>query len=161
MIQMASHLSPDAVGNIHMASLESGLESSLIFTPVSYLVHFLPKLCGDPNHLIEECLKSPRSNNQRASVGGAWSDNGKDEEGNTKDEICLVAQASNEIYIGINLEPEEWIKDSGCSKHMTGNRKLFSTYKVYQGKERLFSEAFVPGNNHRPKVTIFHDFPNY
>nr|GEV24395.1 retrovirus-related Pol polyprotein from transposon TNT 1-94 [Tanacetum cinerariifolium] len=25
----------------------------------------------------------------------------------------------------------EWIKDSGCSKHMTGNKSLFSTYKAY------------------------------
>ncbi|GKC05704.1 hypothetical protein Tco_0997314 [Tanacetum coccineum] len=44
MIQTASHLSPNAVGNIQTASPEPGLESSLIFTPVSYLVHFLPKL---------------------------------------------------------------------------------------------------------------------
>ncbi|GKB18413.1 hypothetical protein Tco_0852336, partial [Tanacetum coccineum] len=29
------------------------------------------------------------------------------------------------------LEPDEWIKDSGCSKHMTGNKSLFSTYKAY------------------------------
>ncbi|GKA18238.1 hypothetical protein Tco_0698075 [Tanacetum coccineum] len=29
------------------------------------------------------------------------------------------------------LEPDEWIKDSGCSKHMTGKKSLFSTYKAY------------------------------
>nr|GEV01674.1 retrovirus-related Pol polyprotein from transposon TNT 1-94 [Tanacetum cinerariifolium] len=29
------------------------------------------------------------------------------------------------------LEPDEWIKDSGCSKHMTGNKSMFSTYKAY------------------------------
>nr|GFA71076.1 retrovirus-related Pol polyprotein from transposon TNT 1-94 [Tanacetum cinerariifolium] len=75
--------------------------------------------CGDLNHLIEECLKSPRSNNQRPFIGRAWSDNGEDEEEKAKDETCLVAQASNEICLGINLEPNEWIKDSGCSKHMT------------------------------------------
>ncbi|GKB80351.1 hypothetical protein Tco_0947246 [Tanacetum coccineum] len=38
MIQTASHLSPDAVGDIQTSSLEPGLESSSIFTPVSYLV---------------------------------------------------------------------------------------------------------------------------
>ncbi|GJR44145.1 hypothetical protein Tco_1312248 [Tanacetum coccineum] len=72
---------------------------------------------------IEECPKSPRSNNQRAFIRGAWSDSGEDEEEKAKDETCLVTQASNEICLGINLELEELIKDSGCSKHMTGNRK--------------------------------------
>nr|GEY32616.1 transposase, Ptta/En/Spm, transposase, Tnp1/En/Spm-like protein [Tanacetum cinerariifolium] len=64
--------------------------------------------------------------------------NGEDEEEKTKDETCLVAQASNEICLGINLEPGEWIKDSECSKHMTGNRKLFSTYKAYNGGNVIF-----------------------
>ncbi|GJX88596.1 retrovirus-related pol polyprotein from transposon TNT 1-94 [Tanacetum coccineum] len=39
------------------------------------------------------------------------------------------------------LEPDEWIKDSGCSKHMTGNKSLFSTYKAYDG-ERVDNLAF-------------------
>nr|GEW54090.1 copia protein [Tanacetum cinerariifolium] len=67
----------------------------------------------------------PKNNDQRAFIGGAWSDNGKDEVEKTKDETCLVAQAPDEICIGINLEPDEWIKDSGCLKHITINRKFF------------------------------------
>ncbi|GKE97407.1 copia protein, partial [Tanacetum coccineum] len=94
--------------------------------------------CGDPNHLIGECPKSPRSNNQRAFIGGAWSDSGEDEEEKTKDETCLVAQASNEICLVIKLEPDKWIKDSGCLKHMTGNRKLFSTCKAYNERKVIF-----------------------
>ncbi|GJQ95444.1 alpha/beta hydrolases superfamily protein [Tanacetum coccineum] len=89
--------------------------------------------CGDPKHLIGECPMLLRSKNQRAFVGGTWSDNDEDEEEKTNEETCLVAQASNEICLGINLEADEWIKDSGCSKHMTGNRKLFSTYQAYNG----------------------------
>ncbi|GJR57850.1 hypothetical protein Tco_1500012 [Tanacetum coccineum] len=42
------------------------------------------------------------------------------------------------ICLGVDLEPEEWIKDSGCSKYMTGNRKLFSTYKEYNGGNVIF-----------------------
>ncbi|GJR66331.1 retrovirus-related pol polyprotein from transposon TNT 1-94 [Tanacetum coccineum] len=38
-----------------------------------------------------------------------------------------------------DLEPDKWIKDSGCSKHMIGNRKLFSTYKAYNGGNVIFS----------------------
>ncbi|GJR51568.1 hypothetical protein Tco_1402089 [Tanacetum coccineum] len=53
--------------------------------------------CGDPNHLIGECSKPQRIKNQRAFVRGTWSDSGEDEEEKTKDETCLVAQASNEI----------------------------------------------------------------
>nr|GEV83359.1 retrovirus-related Pol polyprotein from transposon TNT 1-94 [Tanacetum cinerariifolium] len=49
-----------------------------------------------------------------------------------------VAQASSEICLGVDLEPDEWIKDSGCSKHMTGNRKLFSCYKAYNGGNVIF-----------------------
>ncbi|GJT25219.1 zf-CCHC domain-containing protein [Tanacetum coccineum] len=70
--------------------------------------------CGDPNHLIGECSKPLKNNDQRAFIGGAWSDNGEDEVEKTKDETCLVAQAPDEICLGTNLEPDEWIKDSGC-----------------------------------------------
>nr|GFB27847.1 alpha/beta hydrolases superfamily protein [Tanacetum cinerariifolium] len=90
--------------------------------------------CGDPNYFIGECPKSSRSNNPKAFIGGAWSDSGEDEEEKAKDETCLVAQASNEICLGIKLEPGKWIKDSGCSKHMTGNRKLFlHTKRITKG----------------------------
>ncbi|GJR00159.1 retrovirus-related pol polyprotein from transposon TNT 1-94 [Tanacetum coccineum] len=44
------------------------------------------------------------------------------------------------------LEPDEWIKDSGCSKHMTGNKSLFSTYKAYDGGNVVF------GSNLKGKI---------
>ncbi|GJS71686.1 putative reverse transcriptase domain-containing protein [Tanacetum coccineum] len=53
--------------------------------------------CGDPNHLIEECPKLSRNYNQRAFIGGSWSDSNEDEEERTKDEKCLMAKASNEV----------------------------------------------------------------
>ncbi|GJT63186.1 zf-CCHC domain-containing protein [Tanacetum coccineum] len=192
--------------------------------------------CGDPNHLIGECPKPPRDKNQRAFVGGSWSDSGEEDDEKIQDETCLVAQAPNEvcsessyfsdenssiddlaldneydklckmslkiitknkrlkairnslenelrelkdklstleknkgvdidcakchtlkieneklkeestrlnkfeksICLGVDLDPDEWIKDSGYSKHMTGNRKLFSTYKAYNGGNVIF-----------------------
>ncbi|GJX77018.1 retrovirus-related pol polyprotein from transposon TNT 1-94 [Tanacetum coccineum] len=42
------------------------------------------------------------------------------------------------ICLGVDLEPDEWIKDSGYSKHMTGNRKIFFTYKAYNGGNVIF-----------------------
>nr|GEY66366.1 zf-CCHC domain-containing protein/DUF4219 domain-containing protein/UBN2 domain-containing protein [Tanacetum cinerariifolium] len=83
----------------------------------------------------KECPESSKNNNQRAFIGGAWSDSGEDEEEKNKDETCFVAQASNQICLGINLEPDKWIKDSRCSKYMMGNRRLFSTYQAYNREE--------------------------
>ncbi|GKB62495.1 putative ribonuclease H-like domain-containing protein [Tanacetum coccineum] len=71
--------------------------------------------CGDPSHFIGECSKPPKNNDQRAFIGGTWSDNEEDEVEKTKDEACLVAQVPDEISLGVNLEPDEWIKDSGDS----------------------------------------------
>ncbi|GKE28165.1 zf-CCHC domain-containing protein [Tanacetum coccineum] len=53
--------------------------------------------CGDPNHLIEECPKLSRDYNQRAFVGGAWSDSDEDGEERNKDKKCLMAKATNEV----------------------------------------------------------------
>ncbi|GJV99441.1 zf-CCHC domain-containing protein [Tanacetum coccineum] len=53
--------------------------------------------CGDPNHLIGECPKPPRDKNQRAFVGGSWSDNGEEDDEKIQAETCLVAQAPNEV----------------------------------------------------------------
>ncbi|GJW62996.1 zf-CCHC domain-containing protein [Tanacetum coccineum] len=41
--------------------------------------------CGDPNHFIGECPKLSRNYNQRAFVGGSWSDSDEDNEEKTKD----------------------------------------------------------------------------
>nr|GEY90486.1 serine/threonine protein kinase SRPK1 [Tanacetum cinerariifolium] len=94
--------------------------------------------CGDPNHLIEECPNPPKDKNKKAFVGGSWSDSDEKDDEKVKDKTCLVAHASSEICLGVDLEPDEWIKDSRCSKRMKGNRKLFSTYKAYNGDNVIF-----------------------
>ncbi|GJR67210.1 UBN2 domain-containing protein [Tanacetum coccineum] len=58
------------------------------------------------------------------------------------------------IFLGVDLEPNEWIKDSGCSKDITGNRKLFSTYKAYNGGNVIF------GSNLRVKSLRANNIPN-
>nr|GEW53576.1 hypothetical protein [Tanacetum cinerariifolium] len=107
---------------------------------------------GDPNHLIGECPKPPKDKNQRAFVKGSWSDSGEEDDEKAKDKKFLVAQAPNEICLGVDLEPDEWIKDSGCSKHMTGNRKLLSTYKAYNGGYSQNSKAYIILNKHTMKI---------
>nr|GEX69853.1 integrase, catalytic region, zinc finger, CCHC-type, peptidase aspartic, catalytic [Tanacetum cinerariifolium] len=92
----------------------------------------------------------------------------EDGEKKVKDETCLVTHASSKICLGVILEHDEWIKDSGCSKHMTGNQKLFSTYKAYNGGNIIFGsnlrrniigkgysqniKAYIVLNKHTKKV---------
>nr|GEY40215.1 zf-CCHC domain-containing protein/UBN2 domain-containing protein [Tanacetum cinerariifolium] len=49
--------------------------------------------CGDPSHLIGECLKPPKDKNQRAFVKGSWGDSDKKDDEKVKNE---VAQALSE-----------------------------------------------------------------
>ncbi|GJS05004.1 zf-CCHC domain-containing protein [Tanacetum coccineum] len=72
--------------------------------------------CGDPNHLIGECLKQLKYQNQKAFVGGSWSD----EEEKTKDEKCLMAKDSNEV-----LSETEYFSDDQSSIDENG---LYSEY---------------------------------
>ncbi|GKE50840.1 zf-CCHC domain-containing protein [Tanacetum coccineum] len=53
--------------------------------------------CGDPNHLVGECPKLSRYQNQKAFVGGSWSDSDEVKEEKTNDKKCLMAKASNEV----------------------------------------------------------------
>ncbi|GKF01920.1 zf-CCHC domain-containing protein [Tanacetum coccineum] len=53
--------------------------------------------CGHPNHLIGECPKPTKDKNQRAFVGGSWSDSDDEDDKKVKNETCLVAHASSEV----------------------------------------------------------------
>ncbi|GJT15213.1 ribonuclease H-like domain-containing protein [Tanacetum coccineum] len=88
--------------------------------------------CGDPNHLIGECSKSPKNNDQRAFISGSWSDSDEDEEDRTKDKKSLMAKASNEGNLQYALQ-DQGIFDSGCSKHMTGNKSYLTDYRDING----------------------------
>ncbi|GJS36604.1 zf-CCHC domain-containing protein [Tanacetum coccineum] len=39
----------------------------------------------------------------------------------------------NQVCLKVKLEPDEWIKDSGCTRHMMCNKDLFSTYEAIDG----------------------------
>nr|GEU64081.1 retrovirus-related Pol polyprotein from transposon TNT 1-94 [Tanacetum cinerariifolium] len=113
--------------------------------------------CGDPNHFIEECPKPLKDKNQRPFVGGLGYNSFEASSSGTKEIKYVKAQkkvspdggpiniggplnvqATPKICLGVDLELIEWIKDSGCSKHMLGNRKLFSSYKAYNECNVIF-----------------------
>ncbi|GJV08053.1 zf-CCHC domain-containing protein [Tanacetum coccineum] len=47
--------------------------------------------CGDPNHLIRECPKPPKDKNQRAFVGGSWSDSGEEDDEKVKEDVSRIS----------------------------------------------------------------------
>ncbi|GJY62720.1 zf-CCHC domain-containing protein, partial [Tanacetum coccineum] len=53
--------------------------------------------CDDLNHLIGKFPKPPRNKDQKAFVGGSWSDSENEVEDKTNEETCLMAQSSNEV----------------------------------------------------------------
>nr|GEU34654.1 retrotransposon protein [Tanacetum cinerariifolium] len=79
-----------------------------------------------------------KDKNQRAFVGGSWSDNGEENDEKIKYEMRLVAQASNDVCSDSSYFSDDISWDSGCSKHMTNNRKFFSTYKEYNKGNVIF-----------------------
>ncbi|GKB96201.1 retrovirus-related pol polyprotein from transposon TNT 1-94, partial [Tanacetum coccineum] len=70
----------------------------------------------------------------------------EEDDDSKKDEICLMAHDTNEVHLKVKLEPDEWIKDSGCSRHMMGNKDLFSTYEAINGGNVVF------GSNTKSKI---------
>ncbi|GJY21216.1 zf-CCHC domain-containing protein [Tanacetum coccineum] len=105
--------------------------------------------CGDPNHIIGECPKPPRDKNQRAFVGGSWSDSGEKDDEMVKVETCLVAHASSEVCfessyfsdenstiddIALDNEYDKLCKMS--LKIITKNKKLKATRNSLENEHR-------------------------
>ncbi|GJS83761.1 retrovirus-related pol polyprotein from transposon TNT 1-94 [Tanacetum coccineum] len=60
---------------------------------------------------------------------------------------------TSRICIGVDLEPDEWIKENECSKHMTGNRKIFLSYKSYNGGQICDNKCRVTFSEHDSEIT--------
>nr|GEW39733.1 zf-CCHC domain-containing protein/DUF4219 domain-containing protein/UBN2 domain-containing protein [Tanacetum cinerariifolium] len=97
--------------------------------------------CGNPNHLIRECPKLSRKYNQRAFVGGSWSDSDEDEGKRTKDEKCLMAKASNE---------EEECSRTSCSHEIVPTSCGGYSYRLGSVKiSSLADKAILSGADNR------------
>nr|GEX25254.1 integrase, catalytic region, zinc finger, CCHC-type, peptidase aspartic, catalytic [Tanacetum cinerariifolium] len=69
----------------------------------------------------------------------------------SSDEETSSSNSEDEEYamvvsLKVKLESNEWIKDSGYTRHMTGNKRLFSTYDAYDGGNVVF------GSNGKSKI---------
>ncbi|GJR50860.1 zf-CCHC domain-containing protein [Tanacetum coccineum] len=107
--------------------------------------------CGDPNHLIGKCPKASRIYNQRAFVGGCWSDSDEDEEKKTNDEKCLMAKASNEVlseteyFSNDQSSLDEKDLDSEYSRlYKVGLKVMAKNKRVKQARIQLENEVLEP-----------------
>ncbi|GKA34013.1 hypothetical protein Tco_0720442 [Tanacetum coccineum] len=62
--------------------------------------------CGDPNHLIGECPKPPKDQNQRAFVRGSWSDSGEENDEMVKNETSHIAIEESKDLTSLSLDEE-------------------------------------------------------
>ncbi|GJT43518.1 hypothetical protein Tco_0952233 [Tanacetum coccineum] len=72
------------------------------------------KESSPPSLICFVIIKSKYNSQQKAFVGGSWSDSDEDKEEKTKDEKCLMAKASNEV-----LSETEYFSDDQSSLDKT------------------------------------------
>ncbi|GKF47918.1 retrotransposon protein, partial [Tanacetum coccineum] len=106
-------------------------------------------------HFASECRK-PKEN--KDFVEEAWNDS---EVGDKPQNYatCLMAIESQEACLKRDLLPDDWIIDSGCTKHMTENKRFFTSYKAYDGGHIVFGsnlkgEVIGGGNITYNSITI-------
>ncbi|GJR12907.1 retrovirus-related pol polyprotein from transposon TNT 1-94 [Tanacetum coccineum] len=83
------------------------------------------------------------------------SDNPMTTKGVTPPKIMQRSGIPHGVRQKVKLDPDEWIQDSGYTRHMTENKDLFSSYKPFDGGNVLF------GSNTKSKIigkgTISHN----
>nr|GEZ16168.1 copia protein [Tanacetum cinerariifolium] len=88
--------------------------------------------CGDPNHLIDDYPKPSRNKDQKAFIGGSWSDSENDAKDKTNDETCLMAQSSNDVTLNSSYHSDDASSfdndsmqiDATSLREMLNNQKL-------------------------------------
>ncbi|GJS19372.1 retrovirus-related pol polyprotein from transposon TNT 1-94 [Tanacetum coccineum] len=116
------------------------------------------KRCGDPNHLIGDYPKPSRNKDQKAFIGGSWSDSENDAEDKTNDETCLMAQSSNEVTLNssyyidnassLDNDSMQIEYDSLCEISL----KIISKNKILKTKRDLLEKEILELNEKNEKI---------
>nr|GEZ44823.1 copia protein [Tanacetum cinerariifolium] len=84
-------------------------------------------------------IKFVKPENNTSFDEGPQSTEGGLHKGQTAPKLLRDRLSVHQMSINlVDLEPDEWIKDSECSKHMMGNQNLFSIYKAYNRGNFIF-----------------------
>nr|XP_012575063.1 uncharacterized protein LOC105852845 [Cicer arietinum] len=125
--------------------------------------------CGKTGHIKSECYKLQNKNKAAKSKGKepvtktkkayiAWNDNDESSASSDEEEanMCLMANSDSESEkeVCLTSTKHSWYLDSGCSKHMTGDKSKFLSLTLKEG-------GFVKyGDNNRGKIIGIGDIGN-
>ncbi|GKB17286.1 zf-CCHC domain-containing protein [Tanacetum coccineum] len=114
--------------------------------------------CGDPNHLIGDCTKPSRNKDQKAFIGGSWSDSENDTEDKTNNKTCLMAQSSNEVTLNsfyysdnassLDNDSMQIEYDSLCEISL----KIINKNKIFKTKRDLLEKEILELNEKIKKL---------
>ncbi|GJX00415.1 zf-CCHC domain-containing protein [Tanacetum coccineum] len=108
--------------------------------------HFLQEMIE--NQRLQKAKKGLGFTEDKASTSGVKTGKmGQESAKLPSEELALtVPSAMEQVRLKVKLELDEWIKYSGCSRHMTGNKDIFTTYEAINGGNVVF------GSNTKSKI---------
>ncbi|KAE8693144.1 hypothetical protein F3Y22_tig00110819pilonHSYRG00446 [Hibiscus syriacus] len=105
--------------------------------------------CKKPGHVKYDCpqlKKKGQSKNKHKAHVATWSDEeGSDEEEQEVANLCLMAfgedsKGKEHCYKARETNSNSWYLDSGCSRHMTGDKSRFIELNAKNGGEVTFGD---------------------
>ncbi|KAK2428124.1 putative mitochondrial protein [Trifolium repens] len=97
--------------------------------------------CNQLGHFKTDCpkLKQSKPFFKKKSMMATWDD--LDDLGDTEEEeanICLMTKSDSEEECLLTVKKKPWYLDSGCSRHMTGDRQSFLSFERKEGGSITF-----------------------
>ncbi|GAU35952.1 hypothetical protein TSUD_147370 [Trifolium subterraneum] len=106
--------------------------------------------CNQFGHYKNDCPKNKQKKPffKKKSMMATWDDL---EEAQSKDEeqeanVCLMTHSNAEEECLLAVKKRPWYLDSGCSRHMTGDRNSFLSFETREGGSVTF------GNNEKASI---------
>ncbi|GJR86834.1 hypothetical protein Tco_0210845 [Tanacetum coccineum] len=90
--------------------------------------------------------KLSRYQNQKAFVGGSWSDSDEDDEEKTNNEKCLMAKASNEVFFETEYFSDD--RSSLDEKDLDDEYRLSRLEKDYMSYVLQMESSYEPVASH-------------
>ncbi|GJY34982.1 hypothetical protein Tco_0420360, partial [Tanacetum coccineum] len=120
----------ELIGNLKESSDKDSSTSDSEDEEYAMAVRDIKKFFKRRERFVRQPHDERKNYNQRAFVGGSWSDSNEDEEERTKDKKCLMAKASNEVI-------EQLMAWNGMDLKMAK-----TCYHSHDGEVRVMTRGF-------------------